>query len=387
MPLAPRGLFIAAVALAALAAGIARADLAALFWGATFLLASLYAAAGCRIARRRLARRRDAGPGFLAATLPASVSGPGTAAEAELVADLPRALPPGIGVRVVLAPTWHDRTLGPISAALEAGENRLRLTFVAARRGAYSLREATLEAVDALGLARARLPVSLEERLVVPPAAAPRRSGVRTPEEGGASREHLRQARRSDELLETRRYAPGDDPRRINWKLLAHAGELFVRLGEDAPPPRARLLAVLDTTENPALPESLADAALDALVEDCASELAALLARGCAVDLSLSGAPRCETWTAERLPALRAALADAWWTPAGSPLELPGGRSARAVVFALAGSPSLERILAALRARGWRTTLALRDPPVPPARPRSTIATLLFRSADDASGR
>lgn len=379
MPLAPRGIFIAAVALAALAVGIARADLAALFWGSTFLLASLYAAIGCGIARRRLARRRDAGPGFLVVTLPAAARGPGDLVEAGLVADLPRAVPPGIGVRVVLAPTWHDRALGPLCAALVPGANRLRLPFVAARRGAYALRGAVLEAVDALGLARARLPVGLDERITVPPAAAPRRLGVRTPEAGGASREHLRRPRRGDELLETRRYVPGDDPRRINWKLLAHAGELFLRLGEDAPPPRARLLAVLDTTENPAIPGALADAALDALVEDCASELSTLLARGCAVDVSRPGAPRCETWTAERLPALRAALADAWWTPAGSPLVLPGERSVRAVVFALAGSPSLDRILAELRARGWRTTLVLRELPVAPARPRTTVRSLLFR--------
>ena len=86
--------------------------------------------------------------------------------------------------------------------------------------------------------------------------------------------------------------------------------------------------------------------------------------------------PRCETWTAERLPALRALLADAWWTPAGSPLVLPNDRSVRAVVFALAGSPSLERILADLRSRRWRTTLALRDPPAPPVRPRPTVRTL-----------
>lgn len=379
MPLAPRGIFIAAVALAALVAGIVRADLAALFWGSTFLLASAYAAAGCLLVCRRLARRAASGPGFLDVTLPASVPGPGAAADAAFAADLPRAFLPGIGVRVVLAPAWHDRTLGPIGAALAPGENRLRLAFTAARRGAYALRQATLEATDVLGLARVRLPVPVDERLTVPPATLPRRGGAREPDEGGASMEHVRRRRRSDEFLETRRYVPGDDVRRLNWKLLAHAGELFVRLGEDAPPPRARLLAVLDTTEHPSVSAGLSDAALDGLVEDCASALAALLRQGCAVGVSLPGAPRCETWTAERLPALRALLADAWWTPAGSPLVLPNDRSVRVVVFALAGSPSLERILADLRSRRWRTTLALRDPPAPPVRPRATVRTLLFR--------
>jgi uncharacterized protein (DUF58 family) len=379
MPLRPRGIFIAAVALAVLAVGIVRADLAALFWGSTFLLAAAYAVAGCLLVRRRLARRGRAGPGFLDVTLPASVTGPGAAAEALVSADLPRAFLPGIGVRVALEPAWHDRTLGPVAGALAPGQNRLRLPFSAAQRGSYELRKAALEAADVLGLARVRLPVPLDERLVVPPAAAPRRAGSRQPDEGGASVEHVPRKRRSDELLETRRYVPGDDIRRLNWKLLAHAGELFLRLGEETPPPRAHLLAVLDTTEHPAVPAGLSDAALDGLVEDCAAELAALLRKGHAVSVSLPGVPRCETWTAERLPGLRALLADAWWMPVGSPLVLPNDRSIRVVVFALAGSPSLGPILAALRSRRWRTTLALRDPPTPPVRPHATVRTLLFR--------
>ena len=357
-----------------------RADLAALFWGSTFLLASAYAAIGCLLVRRRLARCMASGPGVPggdAARLRHGSRAPPP--RPPVSADLPRAFLPGIEVRVVLAPAWHDRTLGPVAAALAPGVNRLRLPFTAARRGAYALRQATLEAADVLGLARVRLPVPLDERITVPPASVPRRTGAREPGEGGASAEHVRRRRRSDELLETRRYVPGDDVRRLNWKLLAHAGELFVRLGEDSPPPRAHLLAVLDTTECPALPAGLSDAALDGLVEDCASALAALLRQGCAVAVSLAGAPRCETWTAERLPALRALLADAWWAPAGSPFPLPNDRSVRAVVFALAGSLSLDRILADLRSRRWRTTLVLRDPPAPPVRPRATVRALLFR--------
>jgi uncharacterized protein (DUF58 family) len=380
MPLRPRGIFIATVALAALVAGILRADLAALFWGSTFLLASAYAAAGCLLVRRRLARRGKSGPGFLGVRLPTSVTGPGAVAEAQLSADLPRSFLPGIAVRVVLEPAWHDRTLGPISAALVPGENRLRLPFTAARRGAYAMRQATLESADVLGLARVSMPAPLDEHVTVPPATAPRRAGVREPDEGGASVEHVPRKRRSDELLETRRYVPGDDVRHLNWKLLAHAGELFLKLGEETPPPRARLLAVLDTTEHPAVPAGLLGAALDGLVEDCASALAALLRQGNAVSVSLPGAARCETWTAERLPALRAMLADAWWAPAGSPLVLPNDRSMRVVVFALAGSPSLERILADLGSRRWRTTLALSDPPTPPVRPRATVRALLFRT-------
>lgn len=39
------------------------------------------------------------------------------------------------------------------------------------------------------------------------------------------------------EELEIRKYIPGDDPRRLHWKLYAHSGELFLRIGEQDPPP------------------------------------------------------------------------------------------------------------------------------------------------------
>src|SRR5512137_2626852 len=104
MPLRPRGIFIAAVALAAFAAGVVRADLAALFCGSSLLLASAWASAGCLLARRLLVRRSRAGPGFLAVTLPGSVAGPAAAAEALVSADLPRAFPPGVAVRISIEP-------------------------------------------------------------------------------------------------------------------------------------------------------------------------------------------------------------------------------------------------------------------------------------------
>jgi hypothetical protein len=52
---------------------------------------------------------------------------------------------------------------------------------------------------------------------------------------------------RTDNLIESRPYVPGDDPRRINWKLYGHGGELFVREGEREPPPHSNLTILIDT--------------------------------------------------------------------------------------------------------------------------------------------
>lgn len=44
--------------------------------------------------------------------------------------------------------------------------------------------------------------------------------------------------RRNDELYDVRPYIPGDDTRKINWKLFAHTRELSIKQGDFVPPPK-----------------------------------------------------------------------------------------------------------------------------------------------------
>lgn len=53
--------------------------------------------------------------------------------------------------------------------------------------------------------------------------------------------------KRSDDLYEIRPYAPGDDPRKINWKLYAHTGSLMLREGELLPPPSTEYVFLFNT--------------------------------------------------------------------------------------------------------------------------------------------
>jgi len=66
---------------------------------------------------------------------------------------------------------------------------------------------------------------------------------------GGSEERAEPHYRKSDDFTNHRPYIPGDDPRRINWKLYSHAplGDLFVREGEPEPPPHSRLLLLIDT--------------------------------------------------------------------------------------------------------------------------------------------
>lgn len=57
--------------------------------------------------------------------------------------------------------------------------------------------------------------------------------------------------RRSDEFYESRPYTPGDDPRKINWKVYAHTGNLSIRQGDLLPPPSSEYTFLINTqTEN-----------------------------------------------------------------------------------------------------------------------------------------
>jgi len=72
---------------------------------------------------------------------------------------------------------------------------------------------------------------------------------------GGMEERNEPHYRKSNELINHRPYIPGDDPRRINWKLYSHvaSGELFVREGESEPPPCSRLLILIDTEADSSL--------------------------------------------------------------------------------------------------------------------------------------
>ncbi|UTC56928.1 DUF58 domain-containing protein [Treponema sp. OMZ 305] len=51
---------------------------------------------------------------------------------------------------------------------------------------------------------------------------------------------------RTHELYESRPYFPGDDPRKIHWKLYAHTNTLSIKLGAFEPPPVKRLAIYIE---------------------------------------------------------------------------------------------------------------------------------------------
>jgi uncharacterized protein (DUF58 family) len=376
-PLTARGLVITAAAAVLSAAGALRADLAALFWGASFLLFTLYALVAGHLFRLSLLRRRAAAPDFVSLTLPASDVTAGGRAEAVAAARLPRVFPPGFTVLLSLPLSWHERRIAAVRTRLPAGESRQLIGFTAGHRGLYSSGAVTLEMRDVLGFTAHSLSLPQEETLAVLPPVLPREAMPPVMEQTDESAVYARSRRRSESLLEVRKYYPGDDVRRLNWKLFAHMDELYLRVGEEVPPPESRILVVLDAAAHGLVPRQCAADYLDTLVESCASLMAGYIERGIELTLSLPGEGGCRSLSGEALPTLLAALADAWWTDRPVTPELPA-RTMHAVVFSSPGSPGLPGIISAVRARGWRASLFLQGlPPLAPSLPRR-LKDLLF---------
>ncbi|GHV04981.1 hypothetical protein FACS189485_11290 [Spirochaetia bacterium] len=164
-------------------------------------------------------------------------------------------------------------------------------SFEVPLRGAYYSDYDELAIFDVLGFFRFswRLAQSSDPRLLASPRAAeePVPVSVRS---GGAEQRNEPHYRRTDDLIDNRPYIPGDDPRRINWKLFSHGGDLFVREGEPEPPPHSHLLIMVDTQCDPALYNAeTGRLAVDRLCENALAAALECAARGMDVLVGYAG--------------------------------------------------------------------------------------------------
>jgi uncharacterized protein (DUF58 family) len=383
LPLTLRGLLLAVLAAGLLAAGLLRADLAALFWGSSFLLYTLYALAGGHLFRLVLVRRSRRIQDMVSVVLPPSGVFPGEELEGRFETRLPRASPPGFSVHVRLPLAWQDRKIDTLAARMSRGTSTRVVRFRAPWRGAFRSEAAVVECRDILGFSAGAFRIPLREAVTVYPALRDPGEAVQLMEQADESAVESRRRRRSDDLLEARKYYPGDDMRRLNWKVFAHLNELFLRVGEEVPPPEARLLFVLDTTTNPLVPRRSAAGYLDGLVSSCISVMDAMMGARMEVLLSHPGMRECRGFEART--ALLAHAADAGWTDAPWAPDLPA-RPMHAAVFTSPGSPGLTRIMATIMGRGWSAILFVKGLDLAPVEPARTLADLFLVRGPRAAG-
>jgi uncharacterized protein (DUF58 family) len=191
---------------------------------------------------------------------------------------------------------------------------------------------------------------------------------------------------RTDELTESRRYLPGDDPRRINWKLYGHSGELFVREGEPEPPPRSRYAVVVDTSVDSYLYSTEeGGAAVDSLAERALGLVTDLRTSGLDVEYCATG---CSFAAGDdKAAAVYFASVAPYELSAAPDVPFPDDPGTRIVLLALprrltqSKKAALDRFLSGRPTAAARLDLLFVEPPVfgPADAGRSTAARLIFK--------
>ncbi|MBN2439740.1 MAG: DUF58 domain-containing protein [Spirochaetales bacterium] len=363
-------------------AGIIRADLAALFWGCGFLLVTLYALFGnhlCMVLFNNYFKSHTQ-----SINLCFSDNGmfPGTSGSAHPDITLPPFFIPGFTVKLNLVLTWHNREPISLVIFLSPGKNNVELPFIPQHRGKYSCTALQFAIEDLFGFTHAVYSTGIEEYISVFPRLLDLDT-LMLRVTGDESTDIQKKRRSNDELLEVKKYYPGDDIRRMNWKIYAHSKELFIRKGEETPPPDSRFLFILDPTVSPYISSHFNLDFLDSLIEVIASLMMMVLDNGNILYLSLPGRHEVLTYSQKQKNKLLALLSSVWWTEEQTNIKLPVKDNMHALVFAAPGSLSLPHIIRTLIAREWHLSLFLKNFTFPvPAKKKVTLKQLFFLSEE-----
>jgi uncharacterized protein (DUF58 family) len=354
LPLLPRGYIFLVASLLMIILGIIRRDLPSLLWGSSFVAFLTYTIIGCAVIRAALRRR------ITSESLDLSLPSRGVFAGDRMTGDFK------IGLRLVRIPgflyilrsilRWKTRRPIHLSYRLEPNQSEGTIQLRPAERGIYRAERVSLCFQDLFGFTEGSLSLGIEETLTVfPEFRYSEPSQTRT--EGGHKTPHRKRRRAREDLIEVRKYFPGDDVRKINWKVFAHTQELLIREGDDTPPPASNLLFVLDTAPSPLLPSAITTLYLDRLVEAATSAMLNFLLRTSYLTLSLTGGQKTLSFTNERKTNLLSRMASVWWSEADELPPLPKVRDTHLIIFTTPGSSSLPSLLRMARERGWRYSL------------------------------
>jgi uncharacterized protein (DUF58 family) len=283
------GIAILLIIILAFIGGAARRELALVLTGAVFLALWVYCLAMTlllALIHRRRARRA------VIRISPREVAA-GNRAEAVFsefgsgVLQLPGIL---VRCRLLLA-TKDGRRIHYDFKPGGSSAKKAEYFFTVEKRGAYFSAYDEFAVFDILGFFRFayRLPVEDNARLLASPRV-PEEPPPTSARAGESALQPEFSIQRTDNLTDHRPYVPGDDPRRINWKLYSHGSGLFVRDGEFEPPPQSNLIIFIDTEYDPLLySPSAALRGIDTLCENALSAALACADRGMEVFTGYAG--------------------------------------------------------------------------------------------------
>lgn len=201
-------------------------------------------------------------------------------------------VPPGFLLRIHQALPARFETESRYVINTNDSRRRLSLTRPIRRtpRGDYHVGPAEIYFTDIFGLTRVSVALTPGASVKVLPRHCPVALGEspRAPSRGEGVLSVLSK-HPTEDYVRFRDYVPGDDARRIHWKLSVKVGRMQVRLPETAPVTRRRVRLVLDTFAGMRANQDtgLLDDLLDRLVELWLALARALTERGETVTLLL----------------------------------------------------------------------------------------------------
>jgi len=267
---------------------------------------------------------------------------------------------PGILVRCrLLLETKDGRRITHDFNPHESDSAQSPYFFTVEQRGAYFSAYDEFAVFDVFGFFRFvfLLSAGTNARLLASPHAAQEPVAVHA-RAGESNQQPEFSFQRTDNLIDHRPYIPGDDPRRINWKLYGHGGGLFVREGEREPPPHSNIVIMADCEYDPSLYNLMeARRGIDVLCENAQAAAQACMESGMDVLIGYTGIGAASGSDTPLLLSAKQSAALAW--PAALPLsvfpELPAAPDDYSIlILALprsASNTALERFLKNTAAR------------------------------------
>jgi len=416
-----RGFFFFLFSFSLFVIGIVKINLAILLWGSAFSLVSLYTLIGSVLLRGTLGWFFKGGRGKIEVTLPPKGLFIGEDGHIVVKLKMPRFLLPGFGYTLYVRLSFSEERNLELFHPVKPGESEVSLGFTPEKRGSYRAERLSLLCEDYLGLSGLGRDFEFNGSVRVYPSVSGRSEFLPKIEGGGERDEYTRKRKRSDELLEVRKYFPGDDLRKLNWNVFAHTGELFVRIGEDTLQMKSNILVVLDCTMKDETLERvvgvrggggssvfgrgkrgylkmarvIADDYLDELVRLAGGVILSFLNRGVEISLwivadsKMAGGGRGKKSIVHLNPKNREELLDilcaVYWDESGESIEkinLPRMRGMHGVIFSTPFSLVLDSIIDRMREQRWRVSLFFKGIEEPQEAEGFDFRELLFVSAE-----
>jgi hypothetical protein len=349
-PFTKTGLLYAFASLIILLHGIINADLAALFWSSGILTITTAAFILNHITYLLIKRKTE----NINIKVPVSSLFPGDSVVIMLETNISDIFVPGIIIMFCISFRWKKRKPLVFTNVIKTGKNTYLLEAFAEKRGFYRADRFKFHIRDYFGLFQSTLIFTIDEKIPVFPNQT-EQSIIYEYFKGTDSIRYLKTPVSADEFFEVRKYYPGDDPKKINWKMFAHTNELFIRKKEETPPPKSNILFIIDSYETKLINKEFSDLYLDKLIELAASIILIYLKDYSSVMIFVPGYNSVyNIYSKNELLTLLSGLY--WHKNTDINIQIPD-KHVNTVIFSSADSKNLKNLLSIIKKRDWDINL------------------------------